>query len=438
MKKLQFLFLLLLNCFAITFSMAEKKVLILEIRAEIDPVMNRYVQLGLEQAQADSVDLVIIDMDTYGGAVLDADEIRTRILECKIPIYVFINKNAGSAGSLISIACDSIYMASGSSFGASTVVNQDGAVVPEKYQSFMRSKMRATAEANGRNPEIAEAMVGLYLNTDSAKVIAYTTTEAIANNYCEAQVGSITELLLAVGVKDYTLKKYERTTSEKIIALFLNPFLKSILLLIIMGGIYFELKTPGVGFPLMAAGLALILYFLPDYLHGLLDNWEFIIFILGVLLIVLEVAVIPGFGVAGIAGMFFVFSSLLLSMLKNDVFDFTFVSMNDWTAAAGVVTVSFVSGVLLLLFAAPLVFKTKAFQKMALMTTLDSTIDNPQSALIGKLGEVYSVLRPSGKVKIEGEIYDAFTENGYVEVGTPIVVIQHNGASLKVKKQATA
>jgi membrane-bound serine protease (ClpP class) len=129
-------------------------------------------------------------MDTYGGAVTDADEIRTRILESKIPVYVFINKDAASAGALISIACDSIYMAPGASIGAATVVNgTDGTAAPDKYQSYMRSMMRSTAEATGRNPQIAEAMVDEKLViaglSDAKSVITFSVSEAIQNGFCE-------------------------------------------------------------------------------------------------------------------------------------------------------------------------------------------------------------------------------------------------------------
>ena len=134
-------------------------VLVMEIRDVIDPRMNRYVELALEEANNVGAKLVVIDMDTPGGALNDADDISTAILEFPLPIHVFINKDAASAGALISIACDSIYMASGSRIGAATVVTADGTAAPDKYQSYMRSIMRSTAEANGRDPQIAEAMV---------------------------------------------------------------------------------------------------------------------------------------------------------------------------------------------------------------------------------------------------------------------------------------
>ena len=138
-------------------------------------------------------------MDTYGGAVNDADDIRTRILDFEIPIYVWINKDAASAGALISIACDSIYMSSGASIGAATVVTGDGTQAPDKYQSYMRSIMRSTAEAKGRDPKIAEAMVDEDIEVDSismeGKVITFSTKEAIKYGFCDAELNSVVEIM---------------------------------------------------------------------------------------------------------------------------------------------------------------------------------------------------------------------------------------------------
>src|SRR3546814_5574247 len=98
-------------------------------------------------------------MNTYGGLLNAADSIRTRLLESPVPVIVYINNNAASAGALIALACDSIYMHPGATIGAASVVNESGEVLPEKYQSYMRSMMRATAEVQGRDPHIAEAFV---------------------------------------------------------------------------------------------------------------------------------------------------------------------------------------------------------------------------------------------------------------------------------------
>ena len=125
----------------------------------------------------------------------------------------FINKDAASAGALISIACDSIYMAKGSSIGAATVVTQDGASAPDKYQSYMRSIMRSTAEAKGRNPQMAEAMVDEDIELDSiateGKVLTLSVSEAIKNGFCEAEAQNLDEIMARSGVEDFEVETFD-------------------------------------------------------------------------------------------------------------------------------------------------------------------------------------------------------------------------------------
>src|SRR6218665_3285563 len=164
---------------------AQSKVLVLSIKSEIDPRMTRYVQLALEEAEKSKADYLIIDMDTYGGALTDAKEIADMIMKEKKPVWAFINSDAASAGGLISIAADSIYMSPGARIGAAPVGGGGGKTAPDKNQSSMRS----TAEEHKRNPQIAEGMVDESLEIpgikQKGKVITFTTAEAIANGYCE-------------------------------------------------------------------------------------------------------------------------------------------------------------------------------------------------------------------------------------------------------------
>ena len=210
----------------------ETKVLVGEIKSNIDPRTNRYTKLLLEEASEKEYDIIIIEMDTYGGAVNDADDIRTRILDFEKPIYVWINKDAASAGALISIATDSIYMSSGASIGAATVVTGDGTQAPDKYQSYMRSIMRSTAEAKGRDPKIAEAMVDEDIEVDSisaeGKVITFSTQEAIKFGFCDAELNSIEEILERQNINNYNITKYELGSTEDIISFFLNPVVSSV------------------------------------------------------------------------------------------------------------------------------------------------------------------------------------------------------------------
>ena len=418
------------------------KVFVMEIKDDIDPRMNRYVELALDQATEDQADLVIVEMDTYGGAVIDANDIRTRILEYEKPVWVFINNDAASAGALISIACDSIYMAPGSNIGAATVVNgTDGMAAPDKYQSYMRGIMRATAEKNGRDPLISEGMVDDRVEiegvTEKGQVITFTTTEAIANNYCEAEVSSIEDILEKNGITDYELVEYKLSATEKVIAFFLNPIISGLLILVITGGIFFELQTPGVGFPLAAAGVALVLYLVPYYLSGLAANWEIATFFVGLVLIGLEVFVIPGFGVAGIAGIICTVGSLIFMMLGNDNFNFDYVPGEEITKAALAVGIGVFGSIILLIIFGYRITKSKVFERIALVTTQNK--DDGYIAtyyrenLIGKVGKAVTILRPSGRIEIDNDIYDAYTRGEYIEQGTEIIVVSQQGTSLQVR-----
>lgn len=420
----------------------KKKVVVMEIKAEIDPRMARYVKLALEYAKEVNADYVIIDMDTYGGVLTDAKEIVDQLMDVEKPLWVFINSDAASAGALISIACDSIYMSPGASIGAATVVDGSGEAAPDKYQSYMRSIMRSTAEENGRDPRIAEGMVDQTLVIDSikqaGKVITFTTTEAMANGYCEAKVNSIEEILERNGVASYEIDRFQLGAVEKIIAIFLNPFISGLLILVIIGGIYFELQTPGVGFPLFAAITALLLYLIPYYLSGLADYWEILALLVGVILILVEVFVIPGFGVAGIAGIALTLASLVLIMLNNDFFNFEFVPLGDIVTAMFATVGGITGGILLLFFGGARLTRTKAFRHIALTDTQDKssgyTVGPNAAQLVGKRGIAQTVLRPSGKIFIETQLYDAFTRGEFVDKGDEVEVIAVEGVTLRVKK----
>ena len=420
------------------------QVLHLKVTSDIDPRSNRYVTLGLERAIEMNADFVILELDTYGGALTDADEIRTKILNYERPIYAFINKDAASAGALISIACDSIYMTTGSSIGAATVVTGEGKAAPDKYQSYMRSIMRSTAESKGRNPEIAEAMVDEEILLDSlikdGKVLTFSVSEAIENGFCEAEVEGIEDIMLKSNIKTYDIELFKLNWSERIIALFLNPAVSGVLILLILGGLYFELQSPGFGFPIAASIIAALLYFTPYYLNGLAENWEIILFFVGLLLISIEIFVIPGFGLPGILGLVFTIGSLVLVMINNDGLSFDLIEPSLINNAIITSLIGFLGALFLMIFIGTRLTRTSFFNRFALTAVQDTSRGYTSSfynkSLIGATGIVESILRPSGRVKIDSEIYDAYTRGEYLDKGEKIEVISAEGTSLKVKKSA--
>lgn len=430
-----------------------------EINKEIMPAMWRITKNAITEAEKLKADYIIIRMNTYGGAVDAADSIRTRILNCDIPVMVFIDNNAASAGALIAIAADSIYMRQGANIGAATVVDQTGKVVPDKYQSYMRATMRSTAEAHGkkkkvvngdttyvwhRDPRIAEAMVDprTYIKeiNDTGKVLTMTMEEAIKYGYCEGHAESIKEALELAGIKDYTIKSYQVTTLDKVMGFLTNPFFQGVLIMLIVAGIYFELQTPGIGFPLAAAFIAALLYFAPLYLEGLAANWEIILFIIGLILIAVEIFALPGFGVAGILGIAFIVVGLAMALIDNNPLKpFGRESLIDAANAFLLVIISITISALASIYISSRIFASKRL-RWSLAAEQSSNegyvgVDAKElKSLTGKHGKSLTVLRPSGTVEVDGEMYDACSIDGFIDQNTNVLVVRSEAGQIYVRK----
>lgn len=426
------------------FSQANEKVLVFEMQDEVAPPLWHKMKKAFQTAEEQEASLIVLDMNTYGGLLETADSMRSRILHSKIPVYVFINNNAASAGALISIACDSIYMVQGASIGAATVVHQTGEAAPDKYQSYMRAMMRATAEAKGRNPQIAEAMVdpSVFIPEliDSTKVLTFTSSEAMKYGYCDAEVKNIDEVFARAGLEEPQVIKPKYSWIDYVIGFLVNPIVSSILIMIIIGGIYFELQTPGVGFPLIAAIIGAVLYFAPLYLEGLATYWEIALFILGLVLLLIEIFAIPGFGFVGIAGIICIVVGLTLSMVD-------IVSIPDMSGvlsaafrAFGLVVFSAAIGLFGSVFLAKkLIGDTKVFGRVALKSVQESeqgyTVATKEYiSMKGQEGIAFSDLRPSGKVEIDNNIYEAQAIAGYIQRGDKIKVVHYEVGNLQVAK----
>jgi len=408
----------------------------------------RLTEKAVKEAEDGKYEYLMLELNTFGGELDAADKIRTLLLNTKVPTLVFINNNAASAGALISIACDSIYMMPGASIGAASVVNQSGEIMPDKYQSYMRSLMRTTAEHNGRDPNIAQAMVDPDVKipgiSDSGKVLTFTSEEAASNGFCEGVVNSREEALANAGVEQPEITEQELSLIEKIINFLVNPVVSGILIMCIVGGIYFELQAPGLGLASVIALIAALLYFAPHYLEGLAAHWEILIFVAGVVLLLLEFFVVPGFGVTGISGIVLIIISLVLTLVFNVGFKFNF--NPEFNASVYVskmtilVLVSSLAGFFLSLWLGKkLILAETRFGSLALRTGLDSdkgftSQDMRNERYVGKEGTAQTILRPSGKINIDGDVLDATIEHGYAEAGDKIKVTKFENAQLFVRK----
>ncbi len=414
-----------------------------DIKEDIGPNAWRTVKNAYANAEEAQVDAVLIEMNTFVGLVNFADSIRTRILDSPLKTVVFINHNAASAGALIALATDRIYMSKGSSIGAASVVDQSGQVLPEKHQSYMRGIMRATAEAKGRDPKVAEAFVDPDVDVPNikpaGKVLTLTSSEAVNIGLAEAEVASVAEVLAAEGISSPEVTTHRVTAIDRIIAFLISPAVSGVLILLIIGGIYFEMQTPGVGFALVVAIVAAVLFFAPLYIQGLADHWEIALFIAGIILILLELFVIPGFGVTGILGIICLVCGLAFSMVANDYFNFSISEPGMlFNSFLLVIASMFVATIVMVIFGKSLL-NTRAFKRLVLQDEQRSeqgyTSSRKDSAMVGREGVAKTVLRPSGKVEIDGKWYDAVALDGFIDIGEAVYVEKHENYNLFVRKK---
>ena len=441
MKKYQVLSILVLlfSAFSIkAVAQQEKSAYVIDIKQDIDKSSAHKLRLGLEKAREMDTDFVILHLNTYGGAVDAADSMRAMIMNFPRPIISFIDIQACSAGALISIACDSVYMNHGSTFGAATVVNASGEVMPDKYQAFMRAMMRSTAESHGqkegkwhRDPDIAQRVVGV----DS--VLSFTPTEAIEAGYCEGIAESIEEVAGRLGVSPDNVHEMDLSVIEKIILFLMAPFLQSIFIMMIFMGIYWEFKTPGIGLPTVVAVAGALLYFAPLYIEGLAMNWEIVLFFAGLILIGVEIFVIPGFGVAGISGIIAIVSALVFAMVDNEIlYRGDSLDLIPLIRPFAQVLFSFIAAFALSLWLFARFVPSGRIPHIAQNESMDvdkgyvgvevSELDS----LVGQVVVAATDMRPSGKILFGNRHYEAAMEVGFASKGDHVRVIRNEGGRL--------
>lgn len=412
------------------------------VEGMIDNGLVHYIDRAIAQAEERGDDVIVFELDTFGGLVDAADKIRQSILDADIHTIAFINKNAASAGALISYACDEIVMSEGASIGAATVVEgQSGDKASEKMQSYFRGIMRSTAEANGRDPRIAEAMVDESIEVEGiieeGKLLTLSASEALEYGVADDVVNNKTGMLAKLMIEEEAIVETSESWEEATLRFIANPVVSGILMLMMMSGLYFEFQTPGFGFGGAAAALGAAMFFAPLYIMGLAEAWEILLFALGVILLIVEIFVIPGFGVPGIIGLLLVVFALGASLIGNVGLSFpeqTEVTRAIWTMA---ITLSASFGAIALFARA--VPESRAFGLMVLKDKLTETdasaYEEEYKLLLGQEGIAKSPLRPSGVVDFNGKRMDVQTLGDFIESGETVVVKQVNGHRVLVERK---
>lgn len=433
MFRFAFIFLLMT-----TSVFSQNKIYLGYIEKEIDLGLAPYVKRVISEAEENNAAAVIFKINTFGGRVDAATQIKDAILNSNIPTVAFIDKRAISAGALISLSCQKVIMVPGASIGATTVVDQGGKKQSEKYQSYMRSEMRSTAEKNGRRKDIAEGMVdervvveGL---VDSTKLITLTTQEALSYGIADTVLANINEVVSYLGYPDAQIVKMESNWAEDFLRFLNNPIISSLLIMIGLVGMFAEVKTPGWGVPGTAAVIALVLFFGAGYILDLASIMDILIFIIGVVLLLIEIFVIPGFGIFGVLGILFIILGLFLGLISDlPIFDFSFVS----GALVQLASALLLSGLMVYLLSKTLP-KTKMWNGLILNAGINAksgyTAEENIRNLTGKTGKAITDLRPAGMALIEGKRIDVVTEGDYIEAGKKIIVLREQGSTVVVKR----
>ena len=353
------------------------KVYVVPIQSTIDLGIPAFVNRAIDAAENNNAELIIFDIETFGGRVDAATQVKDAISSTDIQTIAFINRRAISAGSLISLSCNKIYMTSGATIGATSVVDMSGEKQAEKSQSYMREEMAATAEQSGKNTTIARGMVDeelsfeyLVVDGDSMKVddiegrkegklITLTTELALKYKIADGTSESIEDILLDLSIENYDIITLDENWSEDLVRILTDPVVSSLLTTFGTIGIISELYSAGWGIGGTIGIICLTLALGAGYLTKLASATDLLIIFSGLTLLLVEFVAIPGFGVFGIIGLVILFYGLYLLLIPDVP-----VSDEIYSAALDGFAWAIVGGVIIVIMLIRLISQSKVFQKL--------------------------------------------------------------------------
>jgi membrane-bound serine protease (ClpP class) len=392
--------------------------------------LSPFIERSISEAQAAGARAVILDIETPGGRVDAAEQIVDAVKDAAVPVYAFVNRRALSAGALISLAATRIYIRPGGVIGAATPVTGEGEKASEKIVSAMRSEMRALAEDHGLDPRIAEAMVDEDVAVpgldEPGKLLTLTAEQAQQVGYATV-VEDFDALLEELDLAGAVVRTTDTNWAESLVRFFTHPLVAPMLLSLGFLGLLIELKTPAFGLAGLAGIGSLGLFFGSHYIVGLAGLEEFLLFALGLGLLLLEVFVIPGFGIAGALGILALGASFVLSLVSH------WSTAAQIGEAAGVISLA---GIVVVLAAWALIRhlpRSGRFEKSGLMLG-DATsretgylTGDVRSELIGATGVAVTDLRPAGAARFGDERIDVVADSNWISAGTPVRIVRSEG-----------
>lgn len=458
----------------------------------VDIGQSSFVRRAVEEAERDKAEAIILKIKTFGGRVDAAVEIKDILFETDIKTIAFVEGRAISAGALIALCCQSIVMSPGSSIGAATPVSispvpSEGKPQPtgEKEVSFVRAEFKSTAERNHHPAKLAEAMVDPDIElvavtidgklriltpeeveekkkelgeekikiekTDipegfaKGKLITLTADEALRFKLASHKVSKIEEILPLYGLDGASLVSVSITWSENVVRFLTHPIVSGLLLSLGMLGLVFELRIPGWGVSGTIGLLCLALFFGAHYLSGM-AGWAKVtiplLFFLGVTLLLLEILVIPGFGIAGIGGIVFIVASIFLTLVKHPLPTFPGAG-EEWWQALYTLSISVISLFVIAILSFLLIPQSNLWKKIRHRVVLTSKEEaksgfrgtpSTWENFMGREGKALSTLRPAGRAVFGEDILDVVTEGEFINQDTQVRVVKVEGNRIVVGK----
>lgn len=419
----------LLLGFAPADGLAAQQVFEVNVHGTIELGLAPHIRRAIREAEAANASAIILNINTPGGRIDAAMQIVSAITATDIPIYSYVDPMAWSAGAMIALATDSIFMGPASSIGAATPVDGSGTRASEKIVSVMRAEFRALAQLRGFDPHIAEAMVDEAIAVEGVveegTLLVLTATEAVNLGLAAGRYENMESLRQELGLAEAAIVAVRTNWAERVVRFLSNPAVAPILLSIGTIAIIIEIKTAAFGMAGILGVAALGAFFGSHVIVGLAGWEELILLGIGVVALLVEVILIPGFGIAGAISILSIGSAVYLSMLGN---------MPTWpdVAQASIVMVAAVALVAAGLFTLVRNIPGSSRFKgvfLAASTSKDQGYISapPRDDLIGLEGVALTDLRPSGTASIDGERLDVVTEGGFIDKAERIRVVRSDG-----------
>jgi membrane-bound serine protease (ClpP class) len=432
-------------------------VVVVPLRGEVSPSLLMFLRRALKVAENNKASAIVFEMNTYGGRLDSAEEISSALNRATIPTYTFINTNAGSAGALIALATQHIYMSQVSAIGAAAPILSTGEDLPitarEKTISYWSALIRGSALKNGHNPDVGEAFMNKEKEVKIGDRVVHPKGTLLTLNAQEATEKFNGKPLLADGVADSVVDLMQKAGLKgKAAALGPTGFeqlafwITALAPLLLLGGIlgaYLEFKIPGATMPGIISAICFALFFLGHYLAGL-AGWEVVaLFVLGVVLVIIEILFFAHSTIVfGLVGLFLILASLLWAMIDRYPGETFFPTGRMLLMPALNLLLAIIGAVIAIVLLAKYLPKTSVYRRFALeassapsamLATAPHEFATGVDLALGSEGVSLSMLRPSGKARFLGHTIDVITEGEFIPPNTSVKVIQRDGMRVVVK-----